>query len=249
MLGNKIDVLGSVFNPLGFGCPVWLCFADGGGSGDDGNPEADNADGSGKKPDGSSDPKNKDPFAIFPDQASFDARIKREGRAQIEALAKEMGFDDAAAMQAAAKAQREAGEKAKTELEKEREARERAEEEKALAIEKANNRLIDAEIKVLAAAAGFADITDAVALVDRTEISVDEEGKVTGVKEAVEALAKAKPHLLGKSPGTGGIGGSSNPGDDKGGGDDDGTFGAALGKRQAEQLGKQQDSQKHYFGE
>lgn len=37
---------------------------------------------------------------------------------------------------------------------------------------------------------------DALALLDRSKIAVDSEGNVTGMKEAIEALAKARPYLL-----------------------------------------------------
>jgi hypothetical protein len=85
---------------------------------------------------------------------------------------------------------------------------------------------------------------------------VDKDGKqltqddkpITGLDSLVETMVKEKAWLLGKAGGTSGIGGSSNPGSDQPGGDDAGAFGASLGKKQAEQLGKQQDSQKHYFG-
>lgn len=231
--------------------PAWACFDGGGGDPPKDPPKNDppkNVDGGGKEP-GKGDPSKNEPFAVFPDAASFNARMERATRSQLEAMAKDLGFDSVDAMKAAAKAKKEADDKNKSDLEKEKEAREKAEREKKDALEAANARLINADIKVFAAQAGFADPSDAVALVDRTDIKVDDAtGEVTGAKEAVEALAKAKPHLLGKGAGGGGnIGGSANPGSGGGGSDEAGKYGAELGKKQQDQFKKQQDSQNLYF--
>ncbi len=56
------------------------------------------------------------------------------------------------------------------------------------------------EIKLYAQNAGFVDIADAIALADMSGVDFDEANdKVIGAKEAIDALAKAKPHLL-KAP-------------------------------------------------
>ena len=56
------------------------------------------------------------------------------------------------------------------------------------------------EIKLYAQNAGFVDTNDAIALVDMSGVDFDEAtDKVSGAKEAIDALAKAKPHLL-KAP-------------------------------------------------
>lgn len=157
------------------------------------------------------------PFAVFPDEATFMSRVKREGKSQLEALAKEMGFESADAMKAAAKAKKETDDAAKSDLEKEKLRADKAEQEVKSAKDAANRVLITAEIKVLAIKSGFHDPEDVVALADRSQITVNDQGKVTGAKEAVEALAKAKPHLLGKGGG-GQVGSGSNPGG-QGGGD------------------------------
>lgn len=176
------------------------------------------------------------------------ARIKREGKAQLEALAKELGFESADAMKAAAKAKKEADEAAKSELEKEKAARERAEAEKKTALDAANTRLINAEIKVFAVQAGFVDPADAVALVDRSGIQVDEQGNVTGAKEAVEKLAKAKPHLVGTGKAGGTPGSAGNGGrQDGGGGGQAGEFGKRLAEKRAEEAKKRSESQVNYF--
>lgn len=185
------------------------------------------------------------PFATFQDEASFMARIKREGKAQLEATAKALGFESADAMQAAAKAKKDADAANQTELEKEKAAREKAEADSKAVLETANKRLVDAEIKVLAKDAGFADVTDAVALIDRTSIQVDDQGNVTGAKEAVEALAKAKPHLLGEGKPDSTPGSTGNVNRQAGGGDKKTEFASNLAKKRAEEA--KQTAENPYF--
>lgn len=62
----------------------------------------------------------------------------------------------------------------------------------------ANDRAIKAEFKLAAAGANIrADaLEDAYILVDKTGISVDKDGNVVGVSEALEALVAAKPYLV-----------------------------------------------------
>lgn len=168
---------------------------DGGGTGTGGG----NAGGGGQQP-----------YAVFPDEATFMARVSRMSKAELGKVATELGFDSIDALKAAAKAHKETQEANKSELEKEKAARAQAEAAAKAAKERADKTLITAEIKVLAIQAGFVDPADAVALVDRSGISVDDKGSITGAKEAIEALKKAKPHLVGKS-GQGTVGGGSNP--------------------------------------
>ena len=65
----------------------------------------------------------------------------------------------------------------------------------AQALEKANARLIAAEIKALA---GY-DTALLERLIDRKAIKVDDNGKVSGVKEAAEAVAKQFPAVAKKA--------------------------------------------------
>ena len=66
----------------------------------------------------------------------------------------------------------------------------KARDDYARAVEKAN-----IEGAILAAAGNFNDPSDVLALIDRASIQV-KDGKVIGVKDAIEALGKQKPHLL-----------------------------------------------------
>ncbi len=55
-------------------------------------------------------------------------------------------------------------------------------------------------IRLAAQSAGFVDTEDAIVLADVSSVDFDEASdKVSGAKEAIDALAKAKPHLL-KAP-------------------------------------------------
>lgn len=73
----------------------------------------------------------------------------------------------------------------------------------------ADNRLISAEVKAIGSELHLIDIDAAFALMDRSGISVGEDGAVTGVKEALEALAQAKPWLV-KSSAPAGTGRAGN---------------------------------------
>lgn len=57
-------------------------------------------------------------------------------------------------------------------------------------------RELRADVKVLASELGFADFDDALALGDFSAVKRNDKGDLEGVKEALEVLAKKKPHLL-----------------------------------------------------
>jgi len=69
--------------------------------------------------------------------------------------------------------------------------------------------LVKAEVKVLANELGIVDPDAAMALADFSKVQVTEDGKVEGVKEALEALLQAKPWL--KKQSSGPIGSGTNP--------------------------------------
>jgi len=76
-----------------------------------------------------------------------------------------------------------------------------AEEAKAKALESANKRLLKSEFKLLASSKDFGvrkdALDDAFVLADLSGVEVDEDGNVTGVKEALETLKKSKAYLFG----------------------------------------------------
>ena len=78
-----------------------------------------------------------------------------------------------------------------------------------IALAAANERLIKAEVKAQALALGIIDPDAAYALMDKTSVKVDDAGNVAGVKESLEALAKAKAYLIGQKQA---LGSASNPG-------------------------------------
>ncbi|MFA5485407.1 MAG: DUF4355 domain-containing protein [Candidatus Pacearchaeota archaeon] len=73
-----------------------------------------------------------------------------------------------------------------------------AERKAALAIEKANERLVKAAVIAQAAELNIIDPEAAYALIDKEDISVDDMGKVEGVNKALESLIKEKPYLVRK---------------------------------------------------
>lgn len=79
------------------------------------------------------------------------------------------------------------------------------------ATQKANQKLIRAEVKVIAKDLGIVDPDAAFALADLSKVQVGDDGEISGVKEALETLVKAKPYLVGKPPTGGGVGAGSNP--------------------------------------
>lgn len=62
---------------------------------------------------------------------------------------------------------------------------------------KADAKLINAEIKARSESMGFVDVDVVMAMIDRKGIAVDDDGTVTGVQEALDALKAAKPVLIG----------------------------------------------------
>lgn len=157
------------------------------------------------------------PFATFPDAAAFAARMDREAQARLEAIAKEAGYESAAAMQLAIKAAKEREDQEKTDLERAQEATRNAEAQRDQALQDANARLIRAEIKALCLdpEINIIDADAAYKLMDLSAVTIDAQGSVTGAKEALTALLTAMPFL--KRQAAANVGGGSNP---PGGGND-----------------------------
>src|SRR5690606_33804793 len=128
----------------------------------------------------------------------------------LEARAKELGFESAEAMEAALKAYKDAQDAQKTEAEKLREALEAEKAKAKSAAEQAKRALIKAAFAEAAIAANLVSVDDAFLLADLSGVEVSDDGTVTGVKEAVEKLAREKPYLV-KQGGPGGVGGGNPP--------------------------------------
>jgi ethanolamine utilization microcompartment shell protein EutS len=76
--------------------------------------------------------------------------------------------------------------------------------------QRANERLIRAEVKAVATELGLVDAEAALALMDRSGVKIVDDGSVEGVKEALEALVSVKPWLK-KQAENASIGGGTNP--------------------------------------
>lgn len=176
-----------VENKFPFRFPIHLQYFTEGGEGGGG-------EGGGNDP-GDDDGDNKNqPFAIFKTKEEFNKRLSRAERKGQSELAKELGFDSVEAMKEALANKNKASENndgdKKADVDKIIEDKLKAEREKSF------KRLVTAEVKVIANELGFADWEDAYALADLSEVKEDEKGNIVGVKEALEELAKKKPHLL-----------------------------------------------------
>jgi len=179
---------------------------DGGGSGGSGGGNG-GGDGDGAKGGGAGDGGEKK-FTQAELDAAIQSRLSRAEKAAQKALAKELGFDSVEALQAALK-KPDGGSKGKEGDDKktdpadiEKLLDERLKEQNA----KTYQRLLTAEVKIVANELGFADWEDALKLADLSKCKENDKGEIEGVKEALEALAKKKPHLLKQKPGAGRFG-------------------------------------------
>jgi hypothetical protein len=129
-------------------------------------------------------------------QADLDAKLKR-----LEEFEKAEEERKKAAMSEAERLKAEKEEAAKQALE--------ATEAAKKAQEKANQRIVNTEIKSIARTLNANDPSDVLALLDKSAIEMDDEGNVTGIEEAVKALKEAKPWMFKLSIGADAAGGSN----------------------------------------
>ena len=116
---------------------------------------------------------------------ALDNRTNRAERSVARSFAEQYGMDEAEVTALLEKAKAEKAKAIPPEVQKQIDE----------AQQKANNTLIIAETKAVCAQLGFLDADDAYTLMDKTNVKVEADGKVTGVKEALEALKTAKPYL------------------------------------------------------
>lgn len=98
-----------------------------------------------------------------------------------------------------------------TETQREKKRADEAEAKAKETEERSKARLVRAEIATYVSTVGVIDADAVIALVDRDDIEVDDDGNVKGVKKAVDTLLKEKPHLKRE-------GGAGRSGTDAGGG-------------------------------
>lgn len=147
------------------------------------------------------------PFVSFKTEEELKAKIS-EG--QLE-LAKSLGYESVEAMEKAVKAVK-GNDYNKNDNNKKNDKNEKKKEDEPVDVdaiveqklaaerEKTFERLKNAEVKAQAKDLKFLDWEEALLLADLSEVKEDEKGNIVGVKEALEALATKKPHLLeGKS--------------------------------------------------
>ena len=102
-----------------------------------------------------------------------------------------------------------------TEIEKLKAEKAETEKEAQAAIERANQRLIKSEVIVQATKLNIIDPDAAYALLDKELIKINDDGNISGVKEALNSLIKEKAYLVsGDKPPAKKSG--DNQGDDKG---------------------------------
>jgi hypothetical protein len=91
------------------------------------------------------------------------------------------------------------GRPAQTELEKATAAREKAEAQAAEAIARANETLVRASALSELAKQGVTNVDGALRALDKTGLTVEDDGTVSGVEEAVKGLLEAIPEFVGKA--------------------------------------------------
>ena len=169
----------------------------GSGGGGDGGAGGQGGDGSGSGTAG----KGEKMFT----QAELDQHVQaRLARAET-ALAKRLGFKSVEELEAALK--KPAGnDQGNNQVDVEKIVQQQLEAKLKEEQERTFKRLLTAEVKVVANELGFADWEDALKLADLSKCKENDKGEIEGVKEALEALAKKKPHLLKQKPGGGKFG-------------------------------------------
>ena len=189
-----------LFNPSTFR-PMLEGDNGGGGGGDGDPPKAD--------PPKTGDDK---PFAIFPDAASFTARLDREANSKLAERAKALGFESVDAMEAVLKDAKSRSDAEKTELQKAQEALAKLEGDTKTVLTTANQRIVKAEAKLQAQALGIKPerVETALRLADLSAVTVNDAGDAdtAAITAALEAVLTDLPELKGAG---GAVGGGSNP--------------------------------------
>jgi hypothetical protein len=168
-----------------------------GGGGDPPQTDTDSGGDGGEDGDG-----QEAPATVTMTQEELDAlmgeRAKRARKATSSALLDKLGVKDEKELAALVKAQRDAAEAQKSDLDKAKEQIEALEAQNKALAEQLERQTKEAAVRDTARSMQFRDPEDALAHVSLDELEVGEDRKVTGVKEALEALSKAKPYLIEK---------------------------------------------------
>lgn len=150
-------------------------------------------------PDNDPTPPAEPKFTPPQSQDEFDSmigqRLKRERESAIKAERERFAdYDDLKS-----KAQRfdELEAEKLSEVEKERAAREQAEKDRDTALQRANGRLIEAAVLAAATTQRALKPEHLHRLIDLTDVTVADDGQVTGAQEAVAAFLEANPEYVG----------------------------------------------------
>jgi hypothetical protein len=208
----------------------------GNGTGEGGQGNGDGGQGNGGQGSGNAHAGGQqggEPFATFPDEKSFMARVQREGKKELQNTAKQMGYESVEQMQEAVKAYKKQQDDAKSDLDKAKDEAKTAKEEKDNALKSANDRLIRAEVKLKCAdpKIGIVDDEAAFALMSKDDVKVNEDGTIEGVEDSLKDLVKKKAYLKGQNQGN--IGSASNPGGGNGSQSDE-EWGKEQAKKRSE---------------
>lgn len=137
-------------------------------------------------------------------------RLEREKKKQAETAEKLKKLEEyEKAEEERRKAEMSEAERLKADKEEAAKKAEEAEEKAKQAQEKANQRIINTEIKSIARSLNANDLNDVLALLDKSTLEVDEDGNVSGVDLAVQALKEAKPWMFKQAIGADAAGGSN----------------------------------------
>lgn len=118
-------------------------------------------------------------------------RATRAGLAKEKEILETLGVESLDDAKKLLEAQRKREDQEKSDLEREKEAREAAEKREKDAIAAANEKLIRAEFIMEASRANVEHPDDAFSLADKSDVKIDDSGKVTGVADAVKTLVEA----------------------------------------------------------
>lgn len=216
----------------GFRFPLNLqLFADGDGGDGGGNGEG-GQDGQGQDGDksgggsggqgGSTGGGDKQPFAVFPDEASFMSRVKREAKGQYSELLKTLGFEKAEDLQSIVEAHRASEEKNKTDLQKSNDALTKAQSDAQKATDLLNRTVLNSEARLKAIASGVKPerVEYALRIADLSGIEVkDGVADVAAIQTAIDKILTDMPELKGTTaPSSGGSDFNRGGGDGQGGG-------------------------------
>lgn len=189
--------------------------------------EGDNPSPDGGKPTGDSKPAddgkptdggNKKPFATFPDEKSFMARIKREAQNMQSEFLKSLGIENEDELKAILEAEKKRKEDQMTEAEKLQKQLAELETERNQALERAEQTARNTEAKILALELGVnpARINHFLKLADLSDVKVYKDGSVDTetMKGKLSELLKELPEFKGATApapqGGGDFGGSNN---------------------------------------